>query len=651
MAEQDLVNKTVAGRYRVERLIARGGMASVYLAEDTRLERPCALKVIYSHLAEDPKFRAKFTREAKVAARVSHPNLVNVFDQGEDNGVIFLAMEYVPGMTLRDAMNKFGALSPARTLELFEPIIQGLAAAHAAGILHRDIKPENVFLSDNGKVKLGDFGLARGIDANTQTGSLIGTVAYLSPELITRGATDARSDIYAAGIMLFEMLTGTQPFKGNEAAHIAHQHTMATMPKPSSVYNGVPPLLDEVVLWTTSKNPEHRPKNAMVLLEVIHRVTEEIRAGRGATTRLNIPVDSMGNPTKVFANGINIPDGPDFIPADTSVLGTGYGSGANREIPPGAQDTTVLSKAKPVVSKLNVVAQSRKGRAKLATFLVFASTLAFAGAGWWFGAGPGAISPIPELQNRTVEQAQTALAPFDAQIEVQTENSPTIAKDLVIRTFPESGSFFWRGNKVIIFKSLGPKSIQVPDLSGLHLERASAVLHNANLNVGTIEYVISKSQSGTIVDYTGKGDGEVLEGSKINLTISFGKLPNVEGKSQTDAIKVIEDLGLKIDKVSKEFSDTVENQKAISVVALEDPLKKGGSVELIVSKGKNVVAMPNVVGETILAAQSILIDLGLQVMIDTNQPGSKWGIAVVKSTSVSTGTQLKMGDSVTLISR
>ena len=650
MAEQDLVNKLVAGRYRVERLIARGGMASVYLAEDTRLERPCALKVIYSHLAEDPKFRAKFTREAKVAARVSHPNLVNVFDQGEDNGVIYLAMEYVPGMTLRDAMNKFGALSAARTLELFEPVVQGLAAAHAAGILHRDLKPENVFLSDDGKVKLGDFGLARGIDANTQTGSLIGTVAYLSPELITRGATDARSDIYAAGIMLFEMLTGTQPFRGNEAAHIAHQHTMATMPKPSSVYEGVPPLLDEVVLWATAKNPEHRPKNAMVLLEVLHRVTEEIRAGRGATTKLNLPVDAMGNPTKSYPGGITIPEGPDFIPANTSVLGEGGYSG-QRGYQQDSQETTVLSKSKPQqVSKLEILAHARKGRARGITIAALITVLAFSGAGWWFGSGPGAISPMPELANRTIDQAKTALLPFDAQIEVQTESSATVAADLVTRTFPEAGSFFWRGNKVILWKSSGPLKVAVPDLMGKHLERASALLHQLNLNVGNIDYVISSSPSGTIVGYTGKGE-QVFEGANINLTISFGKLPSVVGKSQTDAIKLIEEDGFKIDKITQEYSETVEAQKALEINPLQDPLKKGGSVELVVSKGPNVVIMPRVVGETVLAAESMLKELKLNVVIDTNQPGSRWGIARVQSASVSAGTKLRAGDSVTIVSR
>jgi serine/threonine-protein kinase len=208
VTQQNLVGRLIADRYLVQSLIARGGMSSVYLAMDERLERQVAVKVIYAHLAENPSFREKFIREAKTAARLNHPNLVNVFDQGQDQELTFLVMEYVPGMTLRDALKKFGKLSPARALDLFEPILQGLAAAHRGGILHRDLKPENVFLADDGRIKLGDFGLARNVDANTSTGSLIGTIAYLSPELITRGVADARSDVYAAGILLYELLTG-----------------------------------------------------------------------------------------------------------------------------------------------------------------------------------------------------------------------------------------------------------------------------------------------------------------------------------------------------------------------------------------------------------------------------------------------------------
>lgn len=218
----DLAGRIIGERYRVEQIVARGGMATVYLAVDLRLERKVALKIIHPHLANDISFRDKFIREARIAAKLSHPNLVNVFDQGEDGDMAFMAMEFVSGITLRDALKDFGALDWKRALDLFEPMLSGLAAAHRAGILHRDLKPENVLLADDGRIKLGDFGLARDIDNNTATGSLVGTVAYLSPELVMRGTADARSDVYAAGIMLFEMLAGRQPFEGEQALSLIH---------------------------------------------------------------------------------------------------------------------------------------------------------------------------------------------------------------------------------------------------------------------------------------------------------------------------------------------------------------------------------------------------------------------------------------------
>ena len=275
----NLAGQLIASRYLVRSLVAEGGMASVYQAHDNVLEREVAIKVIHPHLAKDKSFVDKFRREAKVAAKLSHPNLVNVFDQGSDGEVIFLVMEYVPGITLRDAMNDFGALDANRALEIIEPLTQALAAAHAAGILHRDLKPENVFLSDGGKVKLGDFGLARAITQHTQTGSVVGTVAYLSPELVLRGQADARSDVYSLGVMIFEMLTGSQPYQGDQAVQIAYQHANDNIPAPSSIKNDIPELLDEIVLWATARNPAHRPASAETLLPVISRARADLSRG------------------------------------------------------------------------------------------------------------------------------------------------------------------------------------------------------------------------------------------------------------------------------------------------------------------------------------------------------------------------------------
>ncbi len=218
-------------RYLIERRVARGGMATVYEATDQRLERPVAIKIMHPHLAEDGDFTKRFIQEARQAARLAHPNIVNVFDQGQDGSITFIVMEYLPGITLRELLQDFGALTPAQTVDIVRAVLQGLDAAHTAGIVHRDLKPENVLLADDGRIKIADFGLARASTHNTATSqALLGTIAYLSPELISRGEADLRSDIYALGIMMFEMLTGAQPYQGDQAVTIAYQHQNDIVP-------------------------------------------------------------------------------------------------------------------------------------------------------------------------------------------------------------------------------------------------------------------------------------------------------------------------------------------------------------------------------------------------------------------------------------
>jgi serine/threonine protein kinase len=262
-----LIGRLVDGRYAVEARIARGGMATVYLALDRRLEREVALKVMHAHLADDPQFTARFIREARAAARLPYPGVVAVFDQGEDHGLLYLAMEYLAGRTLREVLDELGVLTPGEALEVIEPILEALAAAHAAGIVHRDMKPENVILTDDGRVKVADFGLARAASASTATsGVLMGTAAYLAPELLARGVAGARVDVYAVGVMLFEMLTGLLPFTGDEPLQVAYRHVHEDMPPPSSVVRGLPAPLDVLVGAATARDPELRPVDAGALL-------------------------------------------------------------------------------------------------------------------------------------------------------------------------------------------------------------------------------------------------------------------------------------------------------------------------------------------------------------------------------------------------
>ena len=252
-----LIGRLVDGRYRVRARIARGGMATVYVATDLRLERRIALKVMHGHLSDDTVFQSRFIQEARAAARLADPHVVNVFDQGQDNDMAYLVMEYLPGITLRDLLKEHRRLSVPQTITIMDAILSGLAAAHRAGIVHRDVKPENVLLAEDGRIKIGDFGLARATTANTASGQmLLGTIAYLAPELVTRGSADARSDIYALGIMLYEMLTGEQPYKGEQPMQIAYQHATDSVPRPSAKNPGVPEQLDELAL-DVPQAPEH----------------------------------------------------------------------------------------------------------------------------------------------------------------------------------------------------------------------------------------------------------------------------------------------------------------------------------------------------------------------------------------------------------
>lgn len=614
----NLIGQLIHGRYLVEKLVARGGMATVYLAEDNRLDRKVALKVIHEHLVNDPDFVGKFEREAKIAANLSHPNLVNVFDQAREGKIVFLAMEYVPGITLRDALRDFGALSPNRVLEIFEPVLAGLAAAHKAGILHRDIKPENVLLSDDGKIKLSDFGLARPISAHTQTGAVIGTVAYLSPELVSKGIADARSDVYAAGIMLYELLTGQQPFKGEQAVQVAMQHANSEVPAPSLVNPGIPELLDELVLWATAKEPSNRPADAVEFHSVLVRARSDLRQGRKAsylTEKLDL------NKTSVITN-------------QTEILGS-----LNQTVALPEPETNEYSE--PIGSR------NRAAKVLIASVL---TVLLGLGAGWWFSAGPGGIQVMPDLAGRNEKQATLALANFKAEIEIVRQNSKTVTAGYVIQSEPASGAVFW-GGKIRLIVSTGPKLIAVPALSGKTLVEATALLLQAGFSVGKVDSWFNTAPIGTVFAYNGADGSLIPEESKVDLEVSLGAIPVVAGLDKETATNLLQVAGLKLRNIVEQYSDSVTKGQVISLVPLTDPIGKAGEVDLILSKGSDIVVMPKVIGETISAAKTLLESLGLRVTVDTNQLTSKWGIAKVKKVSVSQGTKLRIGDAVTIISR
>ena len=618
----DLAGRLIASRYLVQSLVASGGMASVYRARDNVLEREVALKIIHPHLATDKSFVEKFRREAKMAAKLSHPNLVNVFDQGTDGEITYLVMEFVPGITLRDAMNDFGLLDASRTLEIIEPLTAGLAAAHSAGILHRDLKPENIFLDDNGNVKLGDFGLARAITQHTETGSVVGTVAYLSPELVTRGQADARSDIYSLGVMIFEMLTGRQPFEGEQAVQIAYQHANDRIPAPSSVKPGVPPLLDEIVLWATARNPKDRPANARELLPVIKRARSDL--ARGLTTNLeDIAKTARANWDEDF---VALDGATEVI--DEQLLG---------QLEYRSEIATKLTKA-----------NRRTGR--LLVLFTFLAVFASAGSGWWFATGPGGAASVPELSGRSLQVAIAALEPIGLKVVEQQEHSLLVPIGFVTRTDPPAGSQVSKQSEITVFVSLGPKQVLVPEVPDANLSEAQALLTASELEPGAVTSFFSTVAAGKVIAFSLPSGTETNQGTVIDIQISLGELPDVRNNGAEQAKQELQALGVVVTE-SLVFSDEVSKGLVVAMVPESDPLKEGGSVRLDVSKGPEFATLPNMVGETVAAAKRALEALGLAVTVDTDQLTSSYGVVKVARQSPAPGQKVRVGSTVTVYTR
>ena len=637
---QELIGKTIAARYQVERLIARGGMASVYLARDLRLERSVAIKIVHEHLLSDRTFIERFEAEAKNAAKLNHPNLVNVLDQGEDGSLVYLVMEYVPGMTLRDAMNRYGALEAVRSLELMEYVLSGLAAAHRAGILHRDIKPENILLADDGRVKLADFGLSRAVTANTQTASLIGTVAYLSPELVTRGQADARSDVYAIGILLFELVTGKQPFVGEQAVQIAFQHANSQVPAPSTVKADVAPAIDDLVLWATSKNPDDRPADARELLAAVTDAKSAIKSGTrqpkpfAATKRIS--ADDLTEAATGATEVVNL----NAFPGQTQAAASP--AGATERI-----DLSVEASSTPPFA----------GLAKRRTFagFVVASMIAIvlgSGIGWWYSAGPGAPITVPNLAGQSLADAQTEVAGLGLKLTAASETSSSVAKDLITRSEPGAGLLVARGGTLKVFVSLGPKMLRAPSLAGQNLASAEAAILANGFKIGSIASYFDSTPVGQVFDYTGRNGKRVAEGSAIDVKVSLGPLPQVLNLSSSAAKAAISLAGLKLGKVTFEYSDVVAAGSSIAINPRGGLTRigQGTVVDLVVSKGPHTVVVPDLIGQTLAAGQLALHQLGLKPIVNTDQLTSSWGIVKIKHMSIAAGTTVRVGDTVTISS-
>jgi serine/threonine-protein kinase len=593
-----LIGRLIDGRYQVRSRIARGGMATVYLATDLRLERRVAVKVMHGHLADDSQFKQRFIQEARSAARLAHPNVVNVFDQGQDDDSAYLVMEYLPGITLRDLLQEHGALTGEQTIDIAEAVLSGLAAAHKAGIVHRDLKPENVLLADDGRIKIGDFGLARAASANTATGAaLLGTIAYLSPELVTRGIADARSDIYAVGIMMFEMLTGEQPYKGEQPMQIAYQHANDSVPPPSNVNPRVPAELDELVLWATARDPEERPRDARVMLEQL-RETETL-----LHTALPTAATAVQKTMVLPSARQNT--------AETQVLGG--------RAPLAPQETGPVS---PNAAKLSTKSEARRRRGWLAFVLVLVLAIAAGGAGWWFGAGPGAHVTIPtSIVKEQPDAARAALIALGVEVadELEHDHSVDVEAGLIMGSDPEPGASVRKGSTVTLIVSDGPAPTTVGVLAGLALTQAQAEIEAAGLVMDDDPEYVFGEQAKDIVLTAFIGDTDVsqggaeglFQGQAVRLKVSAGPLPDYQGKTFDEAKAALEAVELTVQPTPQELYD--DNVPAGAVISIDGQAEvhPGDTVLLNVSLGPTPVDVPDIVGMNWIAAKQKLAEVGL----------------------------------------
>ncbi len=615
-----LVGQLIDNRYQVTGFLARGGMATVYIATDTRLDRVVALKVMHAHLASDPGFVARFQREARSAARLSHPHVVGVFDQGDSEGQVYLAMEYIPGRTLRDVLDEYGPLTLEQALVLLDPVLEALNAAHSAGFVHRDIKPENVLISDDGRVKVADFGLARAVASSesTQTaGMIIGTVTYLSPEQVERGDADARSDIYSTGILLFEMITGRTPHSGESPLAIAYQHVNADVPAPTSIQGDLPREADALVISATKRDPNLRYQNAHDFLADIRRIRTSLPAPR-----------------------------PFVDIRDTLVV-----SREHQGVTPAVPDSTPDQRdAKDFVPRQFPDRKPRK-RGFLITLAVLIGVAIAGFAGWWLAVGPGTYIPAPNIVGQTFEQAEQNLLGTGLSLaETDQAYSETVPSGIIIATDPAPGDGINPTGTINATVSQGPERYLVPDVKGKSPEIASTDIAAANLVVGgRVEAFDNNVPSGKVAKTEPKIGSELKPGSTVDLVISKGPKPVEIPKVVGEKIKVAEgqlnELGLLV-KRSNVFSETVPRNTVVSIKPKAGTtVNSGTSVDLVISKGPPPVTVPNLVDFPRRKAIAELQRLGLRANV---QVGEVAPLNRVISQSPAAGTEIPKGSTVTI---
>ncbi|WP_030693952.1 Stk1 family PASTA domain-containing Ser/Thr kinase [Streptomyces globisporus] len=620
--QDPLVGRLLDGRYRVDARIAVGGMATVYRAVDTRLDRVLALKVMHPALAADAAFVERFIREAKSVARLAHPNVVGVFDQGAEGAYVYLAMEYVAGCTLRDVLRERGALSPRAALDILEPVLAALGAAHRAGFVHRDMKPENVLIGDDGRVKVADFGLVRAVgSATATTGAVLGTVSYLAPEQIEHGTADTRADVYACGVVLYEMLTGGKPHSGDTPAQVLYQHLNTDVPAPSATVPGLAPELDELVAAATARGPELRPHDAVALLALLR----EARAGLGDEQLDAVPPLARSEARDTAEDRTSVIARP--VPTEADVLHT------NRlpapEAPPAARRLPPRGPLLVVVAVL------------LALGL---------GTGVWY-ISSGQFTRVPAVLGQSEAAATKRLT--DAGLEVGTTTrafSDVYERGTVMAVDPAPGERVRGNGTVTLTLSRGPEIVKVPHLKGRPLAEAKRLLKREGLAPGVISEEFSDSVAqGSVIGSDPEPGTERSPDSAVALVVSKGSpidVPDVSGETVADATATLQEEGLTV-RVAPERINSPEDAGTVAAQSLAGGSRaaEGDVVTLTVSKGPKLVEVPDVTERSAADARATLEDAGFEVEVKKSFP---YLGDTVASQSVKGGETAPEGSTITI---
>ncbi|CAN5323861.1 Stk1 family PASTA domain-containing Ser/Thr kinase [soil metagenome] len=660
-----LVGRLVDGRYEVVSRIARGGMATVYLAIDRRLDREVALKVMHPHLAagtDGSDFVARFRREARAAARLTHPGLVGVYDQGLDGETSYLTMEYIDGTNLRRHLSEQGSLTVGAALDLIDRVLDALAVAHRAGLVHRDIKPENVLIAADNRVKVADFGLARAVTEVTSamTGTVFGTVAYLAPELVARGSSDARTDVYAAGILLYEMITGRQPFVGETPIQVAFQHVNSDIPAASDLVHWLPVEIDELIGALAAREPDDRPTDASAALALVRRTRvaldpETLARRADVTPSISLPLatdagdeepddDAPGSalvgPTPLDDDQVTPPTGPDAETTRFAVVP----AGGTVALPIGTGIRPTDDKPTP---------SRRRRRVIWASVVALLLVAVGAGAWWYVTEGPGAYTTVPQVAGEAQDVASTILTAHGLTADPVQAFDHTVASGFVVGTTPAEGSRIRKDRTVTMTVSKGQDLVAVPDkLVGAMQADAETALTAAGLKAAYVDgkHYSDTAPLGAVIEASAKPGDQVERSSEVQLTISDGPAPvtivSVVGATQDEASKQLGSLGLKVD-LTPAFSDTVPAGRVMS----QDPLPqadghhRGDTVTLTISQGPEMVQVPNVFGAQFVDAEKTLTDLGFVVKRENvfSAPSGR-----VLSQSVGAGQTVKKGTAIML---